>query len=151
MLVGPKGSGKTYIGSLIGKMTDIVFLKVEPVWLKCKPNENGWKKVEDEIDRSFESCNSLMVESLGAGAEFQKFFLSLKAKYDVRMVRVYADPDACLNRVRTRCNSDHIAVSDDKVEKYNRIASQVEFDWALEIDNNGPASPAEILKAFKNL
>ena len=33
MLIGSKGSGKTYIGTLVNRHTDIVFLRVEPIWL----------------------------------------------------------------------------------------------------------------------
>ena len=45
MLIGPKGSGKTYIGQLFGNQTDISFLRVENIWLALKPNKNGWLKV----------------------------------------------------------------------------------------------------------
>ena len=45
MLIGPKGSGKTHIGTLVNQHTDIVFLRVEPIWLSLEPAENGWKKV----------------------------------------------------------------------------------------------------------
>jgi len=41
MLVGPKGSGKTHIGTLVNQHTDIVFLRVEPIWLGLKPAEDG--------------------------------------------------------------------------------------------------------------
>ena len=44
MLIGPKGSGKTHIGTLAQQHTDFVFLRVEPIWLGLRPNEDGWKK-----------------------------------------------------------------------------------------------------------
>jgi shikimate kinase len=31
MLIGPKGSGKTYIGSVVNCHTDIAFIRVEPI------------------------------------------------------------------------------------------------------------------------
>ena len=49
MLIGPKGSGKTYIGQLIGNQTNISFLRVENIWLSLKPKEDGWLKVENAI------------------------------------------------------------------------------------------------------
>lgn len=52
MLIGPKGSGKTYIGGVVGKNTDISFLRIESIWLSLKPEEDGWRKVEYEIDNN---------------------------------------------------------------------------------------------------
>lgn len=52
MLIGLKGAGKTYIGKLIARYTDIKFISVEPIWLSIKPGENEWKKVEQVIETS---------------------------------------------------------------------------------------------------
>jgi hypothetical protein len=147
-LIGPKGAGKTYIGVLLDRETPIKFIRVEPIWLNLPPGADGWKTVEAVIDQTFETHDLVMIESLGAGAGFQAFYQSLVAKYMVKMVRVFAELTTCLERVRSRSNADHIPVSDDKVEEYNRIAAQVSFDWALEIDNNGPALDADILTAM---
>ena len=84
-----------------------------------------------------------MIESLGAGDGFRNFHDSLAQKYSIKMIRVYADLDTCLERVRSRSKLDHIDVSDDKVIEYNRVAATVKYDWALEIDNNRPAPDAE--------
>jgi hypothetical protein len=46
---------KTYIGSQVNKNTDIKFLRVEPIWLKLAPGENGWERVEKKSIRSFSS------------------------------------------------------------------------------------------------
>ena len=151
MLIGPKGSGKTYIGRLLDRRTDITFLRVEPIWLSLDPNEDGWIKVEEAIDREFENCDKSMIENLGVGDGFHGFLNSLKKRYEIKMIRVYADLNRCLERVKNRSNKDHIPLSDSNVEKYNKIASRVTFDWSLEIDNNGPATDAEILASFKNL
>jgi hypothetical protein len=69
------------------------------------------------------------------------------------MIHVYADadPDTCLARVKSRNSADHIAVSDDKVLEYNKIAVTVTCDWVLEINNNRPASDADILAAIQSI
>jgi shikimate kinase len=133
MLIGPKGAGKTYIGMLVNTHTDIQFIRVEPIWLSLQAGENGWKKVEQVIDTTFQSHNKVMIESLGAGEEFGKFRASLEKKYTLKMIRVYADLDVCLARVKNRNSADHIPISDDKVEQYNKIAATVTYDWDLEI------------------
>ena len=151
MLIGPKGSGKTYIGRLVGKNTDILFLRVENIWLSLNHKENGWKKMEQKIDQAFKSFNKLMIENLGAGKGFHHFCESLNNKYNIKFIRVFSDLDICLDRVMNRDNKNHIPVSDTKVVEYNKIAAQVVLDWAIEIDNNGPASDSEILRAIRCL
>lgn len=151
MLVGPKGSGKTHIGTLVNQHTDIVFLRVEPIWLSLKPGEDGWKKVEATIDKMFQTHNKLMIESLGIGEGFGKFYTSLAAKYVVKMIRVYADLETCFTRVKTRNNAEHIAVSDDKVMEFNEIAATVTYDWNLEINNNDFASDPDIINAIQSI
>jgi shikimate kinase len=151
MLIGPKGSGKTHIGTLVNAHTDIAFLRVESIWLGVPPGEDGWKKVEDAIDAEFQTRDQVMVESLGAGEDFERYYASLKAKYTVRMIRVRTDLDTCLARVQKRGAADHIPVSDGKVMEYNRIAAAVSYDWDLEIDNNVPAPDEEILNAILSM
>ena len=151
MLIGPKGSGKTHIGTLVDRHTDIVFLRVEPVWLGLQPGEDGWKKVEAVIDTMFQTNNKVMIESLGVGDGFYQFHASLAEKYPIKMIRVYADLDTCFTRVKNRNSIDHIAVSDEIVEEFNKIAATVTYDWALEINNDPPASDSEIIKAIQSI
>lgn len=151
MLVGPKGSGKTHIGTLINQHTDIVFLRVEPIWLSLKPGEDGWEKTETVIDSMFQIHNKVMIESLGIGDGFAEFHASLAEKYCIKMIRVYADLETCFTRVKTRNNVEHIAVSDDKVTEFNKMAASVTYNWNLEINNNTLASDAEILNAIQSI
>ena len=151
ILIGPKGSGKTTIGMLVAQRTDIVFLRVEPIWLGLGLGEDGWTKVEAAIDEMFFIHDRLMIESLGAGDGFGRFHASLAEKYDVKLIRVVADSDTCLARVKTRNNRDHIPVSDSQVIAYNLVAATVNLDWDLVIDNNGPISEADLLTAVRSI
>ncbi len=151
MLIGPKGAGKSHIGTLVHRHTDIHFLRVEPIWLALQPGEDGWRKVATTIDELFRVHDKVMIESLGAGEGFRGFLAALSAKYPIRLIRVTADLVTCLERVRSRDNTEHIPVSDDKVMEYNRIAAGVTYDWDLEIDNGGPAEEGEILRAIWEL
>jgi len=151
MLIGPKGSGKTHIGTLVHQNTDIVFLRVEPIWLGLKPDEDGWEKVEAVIDTLFRKHDKVMIESLGIGEGFGKFYVSLTEKYSIKLIRVFADLETCFTRVRKRNNADHIAVSDDKVEEYNKNASAVTYPWNLEINNNDLTPDEDILDAIQSI
>lgn len=151
MLIGPKGSGKTHIGTLVNQHTDIVFLRVEPIWLGLKPDEDGWEKVEAVIDAMFQKHDKVMIESLGVGEGFTKFHASLAEKYSIKLIRVYADLETCFTRVKTRNNAEYIAVSDDKVTEFNKIAATVTYDWDLEINNNEFAVDEDIIRAIQSI
>jgi shikimate kinase len=150
-LIGPKGVGKTSIGTLVHQHTDITFLRVESIWLGLQPGEDGWEKVEAAIDTMFQTHNKIMVESLGVGQDFLKFKTSLAEKYSIKMIHVVADLDTCFNRVKNRSQIDHIAVSDDRIIEYNQAAAMVSYAWDLEINNNNPASDSDILLAFQSI
>lgn len=151
ILIGPKGAGKTHIGTVVERHTDIRFLRVEPLWLALKAGEDGWKKVEFTIDMLFHTHDRMMIESLGVGEGFRAMHESLARKYRVRMIRVIADLETCLARVKSRSRADHIAVSDEKVVEYNRIAAAVSCNWDLEIDNAPPASDADIIRWVRSI
>lgn len=151
LLIGPKGAGKSYIGMLAHQHTDIFFIRVEPIWLNLQSGENGWKKVESEIDTVIQSHNKIMVESLGVGEGFRGFYAALAKKYSIKMIRVHADLATCFARVKSRNKAGHIPVSDDKVLEYNKIAATVAYDWDLEINNNGSVSDADLLSAILHI
>lgn len=151
MLIGPKGAGKTHIGTVVQQHTDIAFLRVELIWLGLQPGEDGWKKVEAAVNTMFRTHDKVMIESLGAGEGFRGFYAALVGKYTIKMIRVYADWDTCLSRVKNRSNVDQIAVSIDKVAEYNQIATSMQYDWDLEINNNIPLSDADILAAIQSI
>ena len=151
MLIGPKGSGKTHIGTLVNQHTDICFLRVESIWLSLQPGEDGWTKIERTIDTLFQTHEKVMIESLGIGEGFRGFHASLAMKYPIKMIRVVADLDICLARVKSRSSADHLAVSDDQVREYNQIAANIIYNWDLEIDNNGPAADTDIISAILSI
>lgn len=153
ILIGPKGAGKTHIGTLVNAQTEIKFLRVEPIWIDYLQNgpkdRDGWDVVEEEIDRLFANNDKVMIESLGAGEGFAKFHKSLMKKYQIKLIKVESALDKCLERVRNRDSAHHISISDDKVEEYNKIAAQVSYDWDQVIDNNHQASDLEIIAAIQ--
>ena len=148
ILIGPKGSGKTYIGGKIEHLTGIKFLRVEPLWLQLTGGEDGWDRVKHEIDELFRQHAKMVIESLGAGEGFNRMYASLKEKYKVKLIKVETDLDECLQRVKNRDCVAHIPASDEKVREYNRIAANVSHPWDAIIDNNGPATDEEILEAI---
>ena len=93
ILIGPKGSGKTYIGSRIEGLTSIRFLRVEPLWLQLAEGENGWSRVKREIDELFTQHDKLVIESLGVGDGFDQMYAPLMNKCEVKLIKIEADLD----------------------------------------------------------
>ena len=85
ILIGLKGSGKTYIGTLIQEKVGIKFFRVENVWLSLKSerlsNEyilEGFSLVEKEIDRLLLDTDRITIESTGTTDYFNRFINKLK-------------------------------------------------------------------------
>lgn len=151
MLIGPKGSGKTHIGTVLGKMTGVKFLRVEPIWLGLNEGEDGWALVESAIDDSLKHTNIVIIESLGGSQGFERLRCNLERKYTLRYVRIVASLTVCLERVRTRNSRDHIPVSEENVEAYNRIAAEVTLPWDFELRNDPPLTDKMILNAMAHI
>jgi shikimate kinase len=157
ILIGLKGSGKTYIGTLLQKQFGIMFFRVEDIWLSLKSERfskeyilKGMSLVEREIDKLLENENMITIESTGATNYFKTFLDQLKAKYHVKLVKIRASPETCRKRVKSRDPSTHIPVSDDRLEQINREALKVEMKYDLIIDNE-KTSDNEILDKFKTI
>jgi shikimate kinase len=151
MLIGPKGSGKTHIGTVLEKRAGLKFLRVEMIWLRLGEGQDGWQAVEEAVDSCLERSDSVVIESLGVTEGFERMRASLGRRYRIRYVRVAAPPAVCLERVRGRDSRDHIAVSDEKVEEYNSIAVKVALPWDGEICNFPPLTDREILAAVRDI
>tara|TARA_Y100000310_G_C20151795_1_gene565098 strand:- start:57 stop:548 length:492 start_codon:yes stop_codon:yes gene_type:complete len=157
ILIGPKGSGKTYIGTLIQKKLNILFFRVEDVWLSIKTNkidkeylEKGFSLVEKEIDKQFKKINKLIIESTAAFDYFKIFLKKLESKYNIKLIQVKTPLDLCLDRIKSRDQSIHIPVSDDRIQEINSKAVNVKFDFDLIIENSD-ISEDQIIKEFSSL
>lgn len=157
--MGLKGSGKTYIGKLIENNFSIPFVHVENIFKNIKADRHysdenyikeGFTLLEKEIRRRFETDDALIMESTGLTDEFMKMLESLKKDFSVKLIRIHAEPELCLKRVRERDNKDHINVSDSDVEKINEQAKKVNFDYDLVIDNNSDTKN-DALKEFQKV
>jgi dephospho-CoA kinase len=104
--------------------------------------------VESEIRKRLSACNQITIESTGIALQFKEMIFRLKKDYSVKLVKIEADPDLCLKRIKSRDQSQHIAVSDDKIIEINKRAQSVSFDYDLVIDNNA-ATDDEIIKCAR--
>jgi shikimate kinase len=157
ILIGLKGSGKTYIGSLLQEKLYIKFFRVENVWLSLKSERltkeyilEGFNLVEQEIDRLLLNSDRITIESTGTTVYFGIFIDRLRTKYDLKLVKIRTSTELCLRRVKSRDSSIHVPISDDIVEQINRDALKVDLKYDIIIDNE-KSSDDEILENFQKI
>lgn len=145
MLIGAKGSGKSYIGSLFQKHFNIPFVRVED-WAK---QVKGKRSVTDEsyisevfaaiqqgITQEMQKHNAIVFESTGTVPQFVAMVNHLKQQFNVVQIFIEADLELCLQRVKTRDQSIHINVSDEQVMAINQAVNKNHHAIAHTIQNN---------------
>ena len=156
ILVGPKGSGKTYIGDLIERELGIPFMRVEPIFKRLRRDREitdaeyireGFSVVEGKLRTLFEESQEIIIETTGTADEFWRMTERLSDLCSVVRIRLDVPLDLCLERVRTRDASLHIPVSDEQVEWINRLALEVDYASDLVLANVG-MEDREIVEMF---
>jgi len=157
ILIGLKGSGKTYIGSLLNEKLGIKFFRVENIWLSLKSerltNEyilEGFAMVEQEIDKLLLSTDRIVIESTGTTDYFSTFLDRLKTKYDLKLVKINTSQELCLKRIKSRDLSTHVPFSDDIVKQINQDAFKINLKYDITI-NNEKSSDIEILEKIQKI
>lgn len=85
LLVGLKGSGKTFTGGVLEKYLDVKFLRIEPIFLGLLQREpalagipleqRGFQIVLEKLDELAQSHSTLCIESTGTPILFQNYYL----------------------------------------------------------------------------
>ncbi len=160
VLIGPKGSGKTYIGSLLEKEIGLKFLSVEKLGLANIPKsklkgekliQEGFHQEEAAIDEILKIHNAVSFESTGAHPYLHSVLARLRGKFNVKLIRIYAPLEICYERVKSRDQNAHIYVSEVLLKKINENAVRATFDWDLELDNSDKLTALEIVRAFTSI
>jgi len=145
VLIGFKGSGKSFTGMLFEEFFEIKFIRVED-WAKhvkkdrIIDNDDYLKEVfqviENGIRDSLKKFDNVVFESTGLTRYFDSMLNNLRTDYKVTTIKINADKDLCMERVRTRDQSIHINVSDNEVEMINNAVARKMMQTDFEIDNN---------------
>nr|ACN96048.1 hypothetical protein [Fischerella sp. MV11] len=161
LLVGLKGSGKTFTGTVLEKYLDVKFLRIEPIFLEILRREpklsgipleqRGFQIVLEKLDELAQSNSNLCIESTGTAHTFPELLAALRQGFRVFMIHMKAPLDTCIERVMTRDASAHIPVSDHRLKEINERALLVDLPWDLEIDNSEFQDETAIVKSVKRL
>lgn len=158
ILVGPKGSGKTHIGSLLEKEIGLKFLSVEKLGLENIPKsklmtgyeleKEGFHHEERAIDRILTEEDAISFKATGSSEYFCTVLDRLRAKYEVKLVKVFSPLPTCYRRIKQRGAANHIPVSEERIKTINEKAAKVDLNWALTIDNSAQPTDKQILSIW---
>ena len=158
LLIGQKGSGKSYIGKLFEEELGIKFIRVED-WAKrikkdrAVNNEDYIRQVFEEIEvgirNILEANDRVVFESTGLTEFFDKMLANLKSNFEVVTIGVFAESKLCLERVRNRDQSIHISVSDEQVTMINQKVIEKNMKTDFKILNNEEND--DLLEQIKNI
>jgi len=159
LLIGPKGSGKSYIGAMIDRCFQIQFIRVED-WAKTikrgrEIDDEAYLKdvfqvIETGIRKAMVNHEKIVFESTGLTPYFDKMYDSLCNDFNVKSIRISAEDEICLSRVRTRDRSIHIDVSDEQVRQLNKKVKEKGFTADFEITNTDKTDK-ELIKELKEI
>lgn len=160
IFVGPKGSGKTHIGSLLEKELGLRFLSVEKLGIENtrKSKLTGDERVKEsfheeeaEIDRILALEEAMSFEATGSSEYFFTVLGRLRSKYKVRLIRIVSPLETCARRIKQRNAAAHLPVSEAMIKIINEKAAKVDLDWDLTIENSGQPSANQIVAIFKKV
>lgn len=159
LLIGAKGSGKSFIGSLFQKHFGIAFIRVED-WAKQVKKDRDvlsddyvrevFTVIEKGITQEMQQHNAIVFESTGVTEHFKTMVYNLMQKFNVVQIFVEADLELCLKRVKTRDQSIHINVSDEQVNQINQAVNKANhtIDYCIENSNKTKIQIVRELEAY---
>lgn len=160
LLIGQKGSGKSFIGTLMEKELGIKFIRVEDWAKKIKKNRNidneaylkqVFEEIESGIRDSLTDKDKIVFESTGLTEYFDLMLESLRRDFQVTTIGVYADRTTCLERVKSRDQEIHINISDDQVLMINEKVRERNFETDFSIINEDKSEKELINEIAKNI
>lgn len=141
IFIGPKGSGKSYLGNLIERELDIKNLNAENIFKSLQSSgitteENiikAYKRIEEEIDSHLITAGGITFETTGIADEFWALYNRLKKKYIVKLISVYAPENLCIERIKQRNNKEHIAVDEASIRQVYLLCCNLEYEANLRV------------------
>lgn len=146
ILIGQKGSGKTFAGQIIQDRYGIKFVRVEDIARGIKKGRTVtdesyhievFSHIESYLRKVLKEEPAVVFESTGLGSIFDRMRQTLSKDFKVVTIAVKADSELCLERIKTRDQSIHINVSDEDIKYINLLVRQRNFKCDFELNNNG--------------
>ena len=136
VLVGPKGSGKSYVGRLLNSEFGIEFLAIEEIFVKLQGTgvstpyiqEKGYEIVEERVLEILNRGNAASFEITVFMPASKNLLSRLELNAHIELVQVYAPPELCLERIKARDSTKHIEISEERIAEINRLSVEQHVD-----------------------
>ena len=145
LLVGPKGSGKSYIGRLLESVNGVHFLDVESLWMayyaECaragRPVDigEGVRRVGPLLRNALSTREHVAVETTGGSVEILEDLLAVGDEYGLLTIRVAAPLEVCLERIATRDQRQQIPTDGDVIRRLHRISIELDMTFDIVLEN----------------
>lgn len=158
ILIGQKGSGKSLAGKIIQDKFGLKFVRVEEIAGRVKKgravddesyHKDVFIQIETHLRKVLEDESSVVFESTGLGVYFDNMLKSFNRDFKVITIRINAEPELCLQRIKSRDQSLHINVSDEDVIRINEMVRLKSLTCDYTLSNNG--NREELINSLKNI
>lgn len=160
LLIGPKGSGKSFIGTLMEQYFGIKFVRVED-WAKAvkrdrEIHDEGYlqevfESIESGIRKTLNTQDKITFESTGLTPYFTQMYNNLSRDFSLVSININADDATCIKRVKERDQSIHIHVSDEQLCTINKQVRANNFKADFTILNQSKTEEKLVQELKKNL
>ena len=139
ILLGAKGSGKTYLGKQIETHFKIYFFHTEKYWMEymsSHPNytiPEAMQYVHIIMEEKLKEERKIIVETLG----YQEIFDDLLriCSRNAKIIRIKSSWPSCLQRIRNRDQIHQIEVSEHHLVLYHQMTDNFICKCDLELTN----------------
>lgn len=144
LLLGQKGSGKSYIASIMESQFGIKFIQTEDIAKNLIDNrkyddesylKEVFEAIEKEIRNAINTNSEIVVESTGLSSYFDQMLSSISNDYKVIKIKIEADSDLCLVRIKNRVSND-IILEENEIREINEAFDKKIFRTDFSILNN---------------
>ena len=156
VLVGPKGSGKSYVGRLLEREFGIEFLSIEEIFVKLQGKgvssldvqERGYKIVEECVSEILAKGYAVSFEITVFMPASRNLLNRLELQAQLEIIQVYAPLELCLERIKNRDETKHIEISEEKIAEINKLSVNQHLASKFRIDTS-EMNDEEILEQFR--
>lgn len=145
MLVGPKGSGKSFIGELMQEHFSITFLPEES-WTKGVKKDSSlshtsyltevFANMEEKVREALEEHDTIVFEATPLTKAFETMFETLKTDFFMTTIGVWATHVCCIERIRAGNQAEDIQVSEEEIRAINSMVVDRAAETNFRIENN---------------
>ena len=145
LLIGPKGSGKSYIGRLLEERLGVHFFHVELLWMAYYADcgeagrgpsiEEGIARAHPSVAKMLEEHSHVCVETTGASREILEDLMRLGEGTGLLLVRVKAPLEVCLKRIAARDQAHQIPVDEAMIRRIFELSEALDLPFDVVLEN----------------